>query len=354
MIKLENVEKVYPGGVRALKGISMEIASGETVTLVGPSGCGKTTTLKLINRLIEPTKGRIFIHDEDIAKKDPVKLRRQIGYSIQEVGLFPHMTVEENIAVVPKLLGWPKSRIKKRAEELLKLVRMEPERFSEKYPRQLSGGQRQRIGVARSLGGDPPLLLMDEPFGALDPITRKDLQEEFIDIQKKVKKTIVFVTHDLSEALKLGDRIAIMRDGGLEQFDTRKRLLREPANKFVERFLGGESGRKTMEYLRVDGIMDEMEVLQEAPLERLKKRFVEEDIDVALITDDEGLLKGIARRERLEEGGAIEQVRSIDGGASLWDGMKEMWRNNLEYLAVVDSDKKPIGIVTKDEIMRFA
>lgn len=212
-IELEHLTKRYPGAAEpAVDSVSMEIKAGETVVFVGPSGCGKSTTLKMINRLIEPTGGRIRINGEDVTDIDPVRLRRKVGYAIQSAGLFPHMTVAQNIALVPRMIGWGKGRIGDRVEELLDLVGLDPGEFHGRYPRQLSGGQQQRVGVARALAADPPVLLMDEPFGAVDPITRDHLQDELIRLQRELHKTIVFVTHDFDEAIKLGDRIAVLRE----------------------------------------------------------------------------------------------------------------------------------------------
>jgi len=238
MIKFENVYKFYPNGAEAVKGLSMEVSEGETVVLLGTSGSGKTTSLKMVNRLIEPTKGKISINGEDIMNQDAVELRRKIGYAIQHIGLFPHMTVAENISVVPNLLNWQKAAIEERIENLLNLVGLPPEEFTDRYPSQLSGGQKQRVGVARALSSDPPLVLMDEPFGALDPITREQLQNEFIELQAGIKKTILFVTHDIFEAVKMGDRIALMDEGKLQQLSTPAEMVENPANPFVEAFLG--------------------------------------------------------------------------------------------------------------------
>ena len=239
MITLEHVTKQYPGTeVAAVDDLSLHIPEGMTVALIGPSGCGKTTTMRMINRLVDPTSGKVLVNGEDVTQVDPVLLRRHIGYVIQHVGLFPHMTIAQNIAAVPKLLGWDQARIARRTEELLHLVGLDPEQMLERYPAQLSGGQRQRVGVARALAGDPPVLLMDEPFGALDPIARSLLQAEFRQILKRVRKTVVLVTHDLDEAARLGDRIAIMKSGRIVQYDTPNVVLSHPADAFVENFVG--------------------------------------------------------------------------------------------------------------------
>jgi osmoprotectant transport system ATP-binding protein len=238
MIIFEHVHKMYEGGVEAVHNLSMEITEGETVVLLGTSGSGKTTSLKMVNRLIEPTKGRILIQGRDIMLGDPVELRRKIGYAIQHIGLFPHMTVGENISVVPRLLGWAARDISRQIDRMLTMVGLPPEEFKDRYPPQLSGGQKQRVGVARALSSNPPIILMDEPFGALDPITREQLQNEFLDLQAGINKTILFVTHDIFEAVKMGDRIALMDSGRLQQLSTPAELVEDPSNEFVDAFLG--------------------------------------------------------------------------------------------------------------------
>ena len=245
MIRLEKVTKVYPDGTKAVDNVSFEVTKGEFCVLLGTSGCGKTTTMKLINRLIPITSGKIYIGGEDNAKMNPNQLRRGIGYAIQDIGLFPHMTVGQNIETVPVLRGWPKAERRARAEELLKLVDMEPAEFINKYPTELSGGQSQRVGVARALGADPPVLLMDEPFGAIDPITRTGLQDEFLKIQQTIKKTIIFVTHDIFEAVKMADRVALMNEGKLVQYDAPENLIHKPRNQFVRDFVGSDEAIKT-------------------------------------------------------------------------------------------------------------
>jgi osmoprotectant transport system ATP-binding protein len=253
MLVLEKVTKRYPNGQVAVNELDLEIRDGETCVLVGPSGCGKTTTLRMINRLIEPSSGRILLDGEDVTRVDPVPLRLKMGYVIQQVGLFPHLTVADNVATVPRLLGWDGQRISRRVEELLQLVGLDPARFARRYPHQLSGGQRQRVGVARALGADPPVLLMDEPFGAIDRVTRDRLQNEFLQIQKRMRKLVVFVTHDIDEAVKMGDRIAMLREGGiLQQYDTPARVLARPANDFVADFLGPDRGQKRLAVVRID------------------------------------------------------------------------------------------------------
>jgi osmoprotectant transport system ATP-binding protein len=253
MIVLESVSKHYPGGGNAVEALSLEIGEGETCVLVGPSGCGKSTTLRMINRLIEPSAGTIVVDGEDVTHVDPVVLRLKMGYVIQRIGLFPHQTIGENVATVPRLWGWDRARIKHRVDELLDLVGLEPDGYRGRYPHQLSGGQQQRVGFARALGADPPILLMDEPFGAVDRITRERLQNEFLRIQRTLSKTVVFVTHDIDEAVKVGDRIALLNFGAkVEQYATPAVILGRPANDFVTGFLGHERVLKLLSVTSID------------------------------------------------------------------------------------------------------
>jgi osmoprotectant transport system ATP-binding protein len=246
MIRLENVSKTFPGGTRpAVDRLDLEIPAGATCVLIGPSGCGKTTTMRIVNRLIEPSAGRIVVEGEDVTQSDPIALRRRIGYVIQQVGLFPHMTIAENVATVPQLLGWPADKTTRRVDEMLALVGLGPE-YLARYPRHLSGGQRQRVGVARALAADPPVMLMDEPFGAVDPIVRARLQAEFLGILRGLRKTVIFVTHDIDEAIRMGDLIAIMQDGALVQCDPPERLLAAPKNDFIAEFVGADRALKRL------------------------------------------------------------------------------------------------------------
>jgi osmoprotectant transport system ATP-binding protein len=255
-IELRGLTKHYPGQpAPAVDDVSLDIPAGELVVLVGPSGCGKTTTMKMINRLVEPTSGEIRIGGENVLDLHPDELRRHIGYAIQQVGLFPHLTVGENVALVPKLLGWPAARVAARVEELLSLVNLEPGVFRDRYPRQLSGGQQQRVGVARALAADPPVMLMDEPFGATDPITREHLQNEFAKLQKTLRKTIIFVTHDFEEAIRLGDRIAVLRERShIAQYDTPANILAAPADDYVAGFIGQDATLKRLALVTVDEV----------------------------------------------------------------------------------------------------
>ena len=247
MIRLEQVTKIFPGASHpAVDRLDLEVPDGKTCVLIGPSGCGKTTTMRIVNRLIEPNSGRIVVDGEDVTRADPVQLRRRIGYVIQQVGLFPHMTIADNVATVPQLLGWSAERTKARVAEMLSLVGLEPAQFLARYPRHLSGGQRQRVGVARALAADPPVLLMDEPFGAVDPIVRASLQAELAAILQRLAKTVIFVTHDIDEAIRMGDLIAIMKDGHLVQCATPERLLSAPADSFVADFVGADRALKRL------------------------------------------------------------------------------------------------------------
>ena len=255
MIQFDNVHKQYSDGTQAVDGLSFEVEEGTTTVLVGPSGCGKTTTMQLVNRLEEPTEGTVYYDGTDVQELSATELRRQIGYVIQDIGLFDHMTIAENVATVPELKGWDDDRTDERVDELLDLMGLPPEEYRDSYPGELSGGQQQRVGVARALAAGPDVMLMDEPFGALDPITREDLQDEFLDIQEEIETTIVFVTHDINEALKMGDKIAMMNDGELVQYDTPSAMLEAPATKFVEDFIGPDRTLKQLRVLQVSEIM---------------------------------------------------------------------------------------------------
>lgn len=306
MITLTELTKQYPNTAHpAVDHISLTVPEGEVCVLIGPSGCGKTTTMRLINRMIEPTAGKIELMGRDVTHMDAVELRRGIGYVIQQVGLFPHLTIAENIATVPKLLGWDPARTEKRIDELLDLVALAPATYRDRYPRDLSGGQKQRVGVARALAADPPVMLMDEPFGAIDPITRTRLQDEFLRIQARVKKTVVFVTHDLDEAIRMGDRIAILRDGKVVQYDTPEQILARPADAFVEEFVGQDRALKRLSLHTVGSRMGAVvEVPADAP--RLNATDTLRDAlsvllsarsDVALVRDGSGAVLGTLRLE---------------------------------------------------------
>ena len=306
MITMKNVTKRFnAGGVPAVDNLDLEVPDGVTVALVGPSGCGKTTTMRMINRLIEPTGGEITVNGRDVRAGDPVQLRRHIGYVIQQVGLFPHMTIRENLASVPRLLGWERARIDARNRELMALVGLEASMLT-RYPRQLSGGQRQRVGVARALAADPPVLLMDEPFGAIDPIARTRLQNEFKQILKRVKKTVVMVTHDIDEAVRLGDRIAIMRDGKIVQYDTPETILSRPIDGFVEDFVGADRALKRLSLFAVGDLVTGGEapaslprVARDADLRDALSTIVAAKAAAAAVTDETGAVIGIIERDTI-------------------------------------------------------
>lgn len=362
IIKFEGVSKVFPEGTRAVDDVSFEIFDGECITFVGPSGCGKTTTVKLLNRLVEPTGGHIYLNDQDTAQTDVIALRRSIGYVIQDVGLFPHMTVSQNIALVPRLQGWSERKRNERTEELLNLVGLEPAAFRNRYPHQLSGGQKQRVGVARGLAADPPVILMDEPFGALDPITRAQLQDEFLRLRRRLKKVILFVTHDMDEAIKLGDRIAVMRSGRIVQFDTPRKILREPADPFVRDMVGREGGIKLMKLLRISDIMDPADGMT-IPADRLseaERRMAESGKDILLVVDKEGRFQGTISYEQVMRGDRSGDVALLERALppaettdEVGHTLEAMLRNKRVWLPVVGEDQKLRGVVTMTHFACF-
>ncbi|HJW78617.1 MAG: ABC transporter ATP-binding protein [Microvirga sp.] len=300
MIELRQVSKAFSGSTRyAVDRLTLAVPGGRTCVLIGPSGCGKTTTLRMINRLIEPTSGRILVEGEDVMKVDPVGLRRRIGYVIQQIGLFPHMTIAENVGTVPRLLGWPKAKIKDRVEEMLRLVGLDPAEFLARHPRHLSGGQRQRVGVARALAADPPVMLMDEPFGAVDPVVRARLQGEFVAILRRLGKTVVFVTHDIDEAVRMGDLVAIMDEGRLVQFGPPDRLLAEPKNAFVADFVGADRALKRLALITAGAAAERRPAPEAAPtigeeasLRDVLALLLAQNADAARVVDAAGRPKG--------------------------------------------------------------
>ncbi|MFE0101432.1 ABC transporter ATP-binding protein [Streptomyces sp. NPDC059009] len=350
MIRFEHVTKRYADGTTAVDDLSFEVAEGELVTLVGPSGCGKTTTMKMVNRLIEPTSGRIFLEGKDIAGVDPVQLRRRIGYVIQQVGLFPHKTVLENTATVPHLLGVKRAKARERAAELLDLVGLDPATFASRYPEQLSGGQRQRVGVARALAADPPVLLMDEPFGAVDPVVRERLQNEFLRLQQAVRKTVLFVTHDIEEAVRLGDRIAVYGHGRIEQFDTPSTVLGAPATDYVADFVGADRGLKRLSVTPIEeGDLEQPPVVHlDDPLPAAL------DARWAVVLDSENNLHGwlSAEHARLGKGTVREHARRMEAwlpvGASLKQAFATMLQHDAGWIAVIDkeSEGRFLGVLT--------
>jgi len=356
VIRLESLTKRWDNGQVAVDSLDLEIGEGEITMLVGPSGCGKTTTLKMVNRLIEPTSGRIFLGGDDVTGADPVELRRRIGYVIQQVGLFPHLNVADNVATVPRLLKWDKERIRTRVDELLELVGLEPARYRRRYPHQLSGGQRQRVGVARALGVDPPVLLMDEPFGAIDPITRDRLQGEFLRLQVEVGKTVVFVTHDIDEAVRLGDRIAVLGEGGvLEQYASPADVLGRPASPFVADFVGADRGLKRLGVIPVD--LDRLEApVTLAPGQSLSgARIALAGVgDAAAVVDVDGRLVGeLHRADAIGDGSVEDRCRPVGAAvgptASLKDVTSALLLSDTGWVAVVDGDRL-LGVLTPEAV----
>ncbi|MFF9156492.1 betaine/proline/choline family ABC transporter ATP-binding protein [Streptomyces sp. NPDC014846] len=360
-IELENLTKRYPGNPQpAVDNVSMDIRAGETVVFVGPSGCGKSTTLKMINRLIEPTGGRIRIDDEDVTDMDPVKLRRKVGYAIQSAGLFPHMTVAQNIALVPRMIGWSKARTRARVEELLDLVGLDPGEFHGRYPRQLSGGQQQRVGVARALAADPPVLLMDEPFGAVDPITRDHLQDELIRLQRELHKTIVFVTHDFDEAIKIGDRIAVLRERShIAQFDTPEAILTNPADDFVSGFVGAGAALKRLNLTRVRDV--EMRgyptVTVDTPLQEIFGLLRGSGTNEILLLDRRRRpYKWLRRGDLMRARGSLARAGTlvhdtVTRDATLRDALEAVLTDNAGRVAVTGRRGEYIGVVDMETLM---
>ena len=359
-IRLEQVTKRYPGQASpAVDGITLEIPAGKIVMLVGPSGCGKTTTLKMINRLIEPTEGRIVLGDDDVTDIDGDDLRRRIGYVIQAGGLFPHMTVATNIGIVPKMLGWSKERIAARVDELLELVSLDPATYRDRFPRELSGGQQQRVGVARALAADPPVLLMDEPFGAVDPITRQRLQDELINIQHELQKTIVIVTHDFDEAVKLGDWIVVFSEGAhIVQYDTPERILAEPANEFVENFIGSGAGLKQLTLSRV-GDVDLEEAVVASPGEsgaEVLARAKAAGHNHAVVVDERNRPIAWPSTRQLSRLTTVpstvdDDLPVIGSGATLNDALDTMLVSSAGAALVTGRRDSFIGVITVEVVM---
>jgi osmoprotectant transport system ATP-binding protein len=361
MIELQDVTKRYPGTSEdAVEALTLEVPAGEILVLVGPSGCGKSTTLRLINRMIEPTSGRIIFGGEDVTSVDANQLRRRIGYVIQQIGLFPHRTIADNIATVPKLLGWNKADVTKRVDELLETVGMDPAMYRGRYPKELSGGQAQRVGVARALGADPEVMLMDEPFGAIDPITRDRLQNEFLRLQQELRKTIVFVTHDIDEAIKMGDRIAILGQRSvIEQFDTPERILASPANDFVEDFIGSGATLQGLSLERVRDVSpaDYPHVRHDAGVDEARRVLEEGGQDWLLVLDDDGCPARWVNREHLDR----SDRRLLDNGRrvralaepedTLRDALEAMLLSNAGCTVCVDGRGRYLGVIELETLM---
>jgi osmoprotectant transport system ATP-binding protein len=360
MISLEHVSKRFAGQRRpAVTDLSLEVDRGETVCLVGPSGCGKTTTMRMINRLIEPTSGSIVVDGRDVMLQDPVALRRGIGYVIQSIGLLPHRTVAENIATVPNLVGWDDERIRRRVDELREIFQLDPE-LMDRYPSELSGGQRQRVGVARALAVDPPVMLMDEPFAAVDPIVRARLQDQFLEIQRQLRKTIVFVTHDIDEAIKMADRIVILNIGGVvEQFATPEEILRAPANEFVERFVGAERGLKRLALIKVSDIQ-----VQEGPVvpptatsEVAKAEMARFGFDWVSVVED-GELLGWVDASSLDGAATVKEATprrfsaAVTARDSLRQALDSIVTSQTNVAVVLDEGQRYVGILTLEHVSK--
>ncbi|WP_413616233.1 ABC transporter ATP-binding protein [Halomonas cupida] len=359
MIRLENLTKVFDtpkGAVVAADHVTMEVPSGEICILLGPSGCGKTTTLKMINRIIKPSSGKVFINDEDTSGLNTQDLRRNIGYVIQQIGLFPNMTIEENIAVVPKLLGWDSKRYRERARELMDMIALDPDAFLKRYPNELSGGQQQRIGVARALAADPPVMLMDEPFGAIDPINRAVIQDEFLKMQQELNKTIMFVSHDIDEAIKMGDRIAVFREGKLVQYSSPDDLLAAPKNAFVESFLGEDRALKRLNLVKVrEVVSDEIGTVEpgdtlEAALARIDDYGYQNSI---LMVNERRQPVGLISRAvaRTTRGYCRDHFQNVPASVNLDDDLRKvaslMFAQDMTWLPCVDDDGRVCGQITQ-------
>jgi len=354
VVEFDRVTKRYGGrgDAAAVQELSLLVPGGEVCVLVGPSGCGKTTTLKMVNRLVEPSSGRVLVDGDDIGRRNPVQLRRRIGYVIQQTGLFPHLTVGANVATVPRLLGWDAHRIRERVDELIELVGLDPEEYRDRYPAQLSGGERQRIGVARAIATDPPVLLMDEPFGAVDPITRGRLQNEFLRLHQQLGTTILFVTHDIDEAIKMGDRIAVFKPGGrLAQYDTPMAVLEQPADDYVARFVGADRGLKRLSLSRVRDVpLDHPATVRVGDDAATAARVLEESHSpYVLLLDAQDRPAGWLSRKQLQQPGPIGPERAgspeplLDKESTLRDALSAMLGSAVQEGLVVDEHGRLLG-----------
>lgn len=362
MIVFKNVNKLYSKDFRAVENMNLHIEEGELFALIGPSGSGKSTTMKMINRLIEPTSGTVLINNKNIAEENPVALRRNIGYVIQHIGLLPHMTIGENIALVPRLKKWDKEKSDKRVDELLDMVNLPAETYRNRYPAELSGGQQQRIGVIRALAGDPPIVLMDEPFSALDPISREQLQDDLLDLQTKFHKTIVFVTHDIDEAIKLADRIGIMQAGKLIQFDTPEQILRHPVNDFVRTFIGADRINQIEKYPTIEEVM--VHAITTFPSFGLAEgltKMRKYKVDSLLIVDKDKTFLGVANAREIQKNFSNEKIvladimkrdiHTIKLSQELGDAINLISEHNVEYLPVLNENNKLKGLITRASLV---
>lgn len=361
MLRIQNLTKVYTGGKKAVDEMSIDIEDGEFVAFIGTSGSGKTTALRMINRMIEATSGQIFMNDRDIRKMNPVELRRSIGYVIQQIGLMPHMTIKENIVLVPKLLKWSEEKKEQKAKELIRLVDL-PESYLDQYPSQLSGGQQQRIGVIRALAAEQDIILMDEPFGALDPITRDTLQDLVKTLQQKLGKTFIFVTHDMDEAIKLADRICIMSEGKVVQYDTPDNILRYPANDFVRTFIGNHRLIQERPNIRTvqDAMIRPITVHADESLSRTVEIMREKRIDTIFIVNKANKLLGYLDIEDINEGVRKNaelidvmqrDVYRVHVGSKLQDSVRTILKRNVRNIPVVNDDARLVGLITRANLV---
>ena len=363
VLELRGVAKRYGGAARAaVNDLTLTVPAGEVCVLIGPSGCGKTTALKMINRLIEPSAGEILIDGRSVRDRDAAQLRREVGYVIQQVGLLPHLTIGANVATVPRLLGWEKQRVRARVRELLDLIGLDPDEYDGRYPAQLSGGQQQRVGLARALAADPPVMLMDEPFSAVNPITRERLQNDFLRLHRAVPKTVVFVSHDIDEAVKMADRIAVMREGRLVQFATPAELLANPVDEFVADFVGSDRALKSLSLTRLEDVelVRPPTVTVGEPTDRVRERIAHGDLlpigDQVLVVDGAGRPLDWLALDRLDEGttvpvrppGGAEPV--LDQVTTLRDALSALLEANAAYGVVVDGADATIGLLGIGEV----
>ncbi|MDR3098765.1 MAG: ABC transporter ATP-binding protein [Paraburkholderia sp.] len=364
MIELDKLTKTFTQKdgqpVRAVDSVSLSVAEGEICVFLGPSGCGKTTTLKMINRLIAPTSGRVLINGEDTSGLNEVDLRRHIGYVIQQIGLFPNMTIEENITVVPRLLGWDKKRCAERAKELMSMVALDPKLYLKRYPRELSGGQQQRIGVIRALAADPPVLLMDEPFGAVDPINRETIQNEFFQMQRQLKKTVIMVSHDIDEAIKLGDRIAVFRRGQLVQYDHPDTLLARPRDEFVAQFVGQDSTLKRLLLVKAGDAATQPETARvDTPLAHAFSVMDEADTRYLTVLDEANHALGYVTRRAARAGDGVcgDRATPFAASVSVDDNLRivlsKMYQFSASWMPVLDAEGAWIGEITQDSIAAY-
>ncbi|PAB57244.1 ABC transporter ATP-binding protein [Anaeromicrobium sediminis] len=364
MIRFENVTKIYEDGFKALDNINLHVKEGELLVLIGPSGCGKTTTMKMINRLIDHTKGKIYMDNKEISKVNPVELRRNIGYVIQQIGLLPHMTIAENVALVPKLKKMDKEKYMKRVDELLDMVGLDPKIYKSRYPAELSGGQQQRVGVIRALAADPPVILMDEPFSALDPISREQLQKELVRLQQEIKKTIVFVTHDMDEALEIADRICLMKDGQIIQLDTPEKILRHPANEFVSEFIGEERLNSKKALPPITEVM--IEAVTTKPdrglAEALKLMRNHKVTSLAVVDKKNKFLGSVGvwniQRNFSNEDLKVKDVMKTDipfikEADSLEEAIDLFLNTDIKYVPVLNNEKALTGVITHSSLVEI-